>query len=144
MNLVIHDFEPGWDTYIEKLGYVVESNIAFSDVKTKDYKAVLILGGRAPEFLRHNAKVIAIVKEFDKSEKYIFSLCHGIQILAAAGLAKGNTVTCYENCRFDVESVGGIFNGKKEAVKDGRIVTGQTWQSHPDFYRLVFECLTEK
>lgn len=141
MNLVIHDFEPGWDTYIEKPGYIVESDIAFSEVNTSDYLAVLLLGGRAPEFLRHDAKVIDIVREFDRDGKYIFSICHGIQILTAAGLVKGKTLTCYENVRFEVESCGGTFVGKSEAVKDGRYVTGQTWQSHPDFYRLVFECL---
>ncbi len=141
MNLVIHDFEPGWDTYIEKPGYLVESDIAFSEVDTKDYLAVLLLGGRAPEFLRHDAKVLDIVREFDRDEKYIFSICHGIQILTAAGLVKGKTLTCYENVRFEVEACGGTFVGKSEAVKDGRYVTGQTWQSHPDFYRLVFECL---
>jgi protease I len=141
LNLVIHDFEPGWDTYIEKPGYIVESNIAFSNVKTKDYKAILILGGRAPEFLRHDKKVLDIVRDFDKQGKYIFSICHGIQILVAAGLVKGKNLTCYENVRFEVEACGGHFNGKKEAVKDGLYVTGQTWQSHPDFYRLVFESL---
>lgn len=141
MNLVIHDFEPGWDTYIEKPGYIVPSDVAFSDVETVNYKAVLLLGGRAPEFLRHNEKVIQIVKEFDKADKYIFSICHGIQILVAAGLVKGKTLTCYENVRFEVEVCGGTFVGEKEAVKDGKYVTGQTWQSHPDFYRLVFECL---
>lgn len=141
MNLVIHDFEPGWDTYIEKPGYLVESDIAFSEVNTQDYLSVLLLGGRAPEFLRHDAKVLDIVREFDRDGKYIFSICHGIQILTAAGLVKGKTLTCYENVRFEVESCGGTFVGKSEAVKDGRYVTGQTWQSHPDFYRLVFECL---
>lgn len=141
MNLVIHDFEPGWDTYIEKPGYLVESDIAFSEVNTQDYLAVLLLGGRAPEFLRHDAKVLDIVREFDRDGKYIFSICHGIQILTAAGLVKGKTLTCYENVRFEVESCGGTFVGKSEAVMDGRYVTGQTWQSHPDFYRLVFECL---
>ena len=143
MNLVIHDFEQGWDTYIEKPGYGVESNIAFSDVKTADYTAVLLLGGRAPEFLRHNAKVIEIVQEFDKTEKFIFSICHGIQILTAAGLVKNKTMTCYENVRFEVEACGGTFDGKNEAVRDGRYVTGQTWQSHPDFYRMVMGCLKE-
>lgn len=141
MNLVIHDFEPGWDTYIEKPGYIVESDIALADVKPKDYQAVLLLGGRAPEFLRHDSKVIDIVRDFDKQEKYIFAICHGIQILTAAGLVKDKTVTCYENVRFEVESCGGTFVGKKEAVQDGRYVTGQTWQSHPDFYRMVFKCL---
>jgi protease I len=143
LNLVIHDFEPGWDTYIEKPGYIVPSDIAFSDVVPADYTAVLLLGGRAPEFLRHNAQVIKIVQAFDKSEKYIFSICHGIQIMTAAGLVKGKTVTCYENVRFEVEACGGSFVGKSEAVRDGRYITGQTWQSHPDFYRLVFDCLNE-
>ncbi len=144
LNLVIHDFEPGWDTYIEKPGYGVVSDIAFSDVKTGEYIAVLLLGGRAPEFLRHNDNVIEIVKEFDKNEKFIFSICHGIQILVAAGLVNGKNLTCYENVRFEVEACGGKFDGKNEAVKDGRYVSGQTWQSHPDFYRMVFECLNEK
>ena len=143
MNLVIHDFEEGWDTYIEKPGYGVVSDIAFDDVKTDEYIAVLLLGGRAPEFLRHNAKVIEIVREFDKAEKYIFSICHGIQILTAAGLVKDKNLTCYENVRFEVETCGGNFDAKHEAVRDGRYVSGQTWQSHPDFYRLVFECLEE-
>lgn len=143
MNLVIHDFEPGWDTYIEKPGYIVESDIALADVKAKDYLAVLLLGGRAPEFLRHDAKVIELVRDFDKQEKYIFAICHGIQILTAAGLVKDKTVTCYENVRFEVEACGGTFVGKKEAVQDGRYVTGQTWQSHPDFYRMVFKCLED-
>ncbi|MBL7818368.1 MAG: DJ-1/PfpI family protein [Saprospiraceae bacterium] len=141
MNLVIHDFEPGWDTYIEKPGYIVPSDIAFSEVNTTDYTAVLLLGGRAPEFLRHNERVIQIVKEFDAAEKFIFSICHGVQILVAAGLVNGKKLTCYENVRFEVEVCGGHFDGKNEAVKDGRYVTGQTWQSHPDFYRMVFECL---
>lgn len=141
MNLVIHDFEPGWDTYIEKPGYLVESDISFAEVNPQEYQAVLLLGGRAPEFLRHDSKVIDIVKEFDRTEKFIFSICHGIQILTAAGLVKGKTLTCYENVRFEVESCGGTFEGKKEAVQDGRYVTGQTWQSHPDFYRMVFACL---
>jgi protease I len=143
MNLVMHDFEPGWDTYIEKPGYIVESDIPFSEVNSEDYIAVLLLGGRAPEFLRHDATVIKIVREFDQKEKFIFSICHGVQILTAAGLVKDKTLTCYENVRFEVEACGGTYVSKKEAVRDGRYVTGQTWQSHPDFYRMVFACLSE-
>lgn len=143
MHMVIHDFEEGWDTYVEKPGYGVMSDIAFSDVKVEEYLAVLLLGGRAPEFLRHDDKVITIVQEFDKANKFIFSICHGIQILTAAGLVKDKNLTCYENVRFEVEACGGKFDGKNEAVRDGRYVSGQTWQSHPDFYRMVFECLGE-
>jgi protease I len=85
--------------------------------------------------------VIALVQAFDKQDKFIFAICHGIQILVTAGLVQDKNITCYEHVKFEVESCGGTFIGKDQAVKDGRIVTGQTWQSHPEFYRLVFSCL---
>ena len=140
LNLVMHDFEPGWDTYIERTGYKVESDITFDQVETDDYEAILLLGGRAPEYLRHNEKLISIVNEFQTSEKWIFSICHGIQILIAAGLADGKHLTCYENVRFELEAKGGIFS-TEEAVRDGNFVSAQTWQSHPEFYREIFACL---
>ena len=141
LNLVIHDFEPGWDTYVERKGYYVNSDIAISEVIPEQYDALLIIGGRAPEFLRNDPQVIHIVQHFHQNDKFIFAICHGIQVLVTAGLVRDRTVTCYEHVRFEVESCGGTFVGKDEAVRDGNIVTGQTWQSHPDFYRLVFECL---
>lgn len=143
LNLVIHDFEPGWDTYIERKGYYVESDIALAEVQPSEYDAVLLIGGRAPEFLRNDPKVIAIVQHFHQTDKFIFAICHGIQILVTAGLVKDKNITCYEHVKFEVTSCGGTFIGKDEAVRDGKIVTGQTWQSHPDFYRLVFECVGE-
>ena len=143
MNLVIHDFEPGWDTYIERKGYYVSSDIAIPDVNPADYIAVLCIGGRAPEFLRNDHNVLEIVRHFALNDKHVFAICHGIQILVAAGLVKDKNITCYEHIKFEVTSCGGTFIGKDEAVRDGKFVTGQTWQSHPDFYRLVFECLNE-
>ena len=143
MNLVIHDFEPGWDTYVERKGYIVESDISFDEVSPGDYKAVLCPGGRAPEFLRNDQRVINIVKEFYESGKYVFAICHGVQILVTAGLVEGRNISCYENIKFEVESCGGIYATDGEAVKDGRIVTGKTWQSHPEFYKIVLNCLKE-
>jgi len=143
LNLVIHDFEPGWDTYKESPGYKVTADLTFDDVEAVDYGAILLLGGRAPEYLRHNPRLIQLVKDFDAKGKWIFSICHGIQILLAAGLAQDRKLTCYEHIRYEVESNGGNYCSTEEAVKDGNIVSGQTWQSHPDFYRLVFECLTQ-
>jgi protease I len=143
MNLVIHDFEPGWDTYVERKGYLVESDISFDDVDAADYKAVLCPGGRAPEYLRNDVRVIRIVKEFYNSGKYVFAICHGVQILLTADLVNQKKVACYEHVKFEVESCGGIYVTPDEAVKDGRIVTGKTWQSHPEFYKIVFNCLKE-
>ena len=141
MNLVIHDFEPGWDTYVERKGYLVESDISFDKVNTADYEALLLPGGRAPEYLRNDARVINIVKEFAGSHKYIFAICHGVQILVTAGLVNNRKIACYEHVKFEVESCGGVYVSPDEAVQDGKIVTGKTWQSHPEFYKLVFNCL---
>jgi protease I len=144
LNLVIHEFEPGWDTYKESKGYQIESDISFDDVITNDYEALLLIGGRAPEYLRNNARVIEITQQFSSSGKYIFAICHGIQILVTAGLVKNKKITCYEHVRFEVESCGGNYASTAEAVQDGKLITGKTWQSHPDFYRLVFNSLIRK
>ena len=141
LNLVMHDFEPGWDTYVERKGYLVEAEISFADVNSEDYEALLIPGGRAPEYLRNDATVIKIVQAFSESNKYIFAICHGVQILVTAGLVNQRRIACYEHVKFEVESCGGIYAANDEAVKDGKIVTGKTWQSHPEFYRIVFSCL---
>jgi protease I len=141
LNLVIHDFEPGWDTYVERKGYLVESDISFADVNVDDYEALLMPGGRAPEYLRNDPIVISIVQQFSRQNKYIFAICHGVQILVTAGLVDHKKIACYEHVKFEVEACGGIYVTPQEAVKDGRIITGKTWQSHPEFYRLVFNCL---
>src|SRR5271170_963751 len=117
LNLVMHDFEPGWDTYVERRGYGLEADVKFDDVIVDDFAAVLILGGRAPEYLRNNAKVIEIVREFDRQKKWIFAICHGLQVLAAAGLIDGKRVTCYEHVRPEVEQAGAIFVDQ-QAVHD--------------------------
>jgi protease I len=142
LHLVIHDFEPGWDTYKERSGYVMASDVTFEQVVVKDYFAVVCIGGRSPEYLRNNPKVISILQEFDKLEKWIWALCHGVQLPAAAGLVKGKRVTCYEHVRLEVETCGGTYV-KEKAVRDGRLVTCPTWVEHPEFYQLVFQCIAE-
>ena len=143
LNLVMHDFEPGWDTYVERQGYLIESEISFGDVDTNDYVALLIPGGRAPEFLRNDQRVINIVKAFFESDKYLFAICHGVQILVTAGLVDKRKIACYEHVKFEVEACGGIYITPDEAVQDGKIITGKTWQSQPEFYQIVFRCLNE-
>jgi protease I len=143
LHLVMHDFEPGWDTYIERQGYGLEADLALDQVKADEYEAVLILGGRAPEYLRNHAPLLDLLRTFDKAGKWLFAICHGIQVLAAAGLAQGKCVTCYEHVRLEAEQAGGRYS-TDQAVRDGRIVTAQTWQSHPEFYREIFACLAGK
>ncbi len=140
LHLVIHDFEPGWDTYVERQGYGLEADLTFDQANVADYDAILILGGRAPEYLRNDRRLLDLVRGFDARQKWIFAICHGIQVLAAAGLTKGKRITCYEHVRFEAEQAGGTFVDE-QAVRDGRIITGQTWQSHPEFYREIFACL---
>ncbi len=140
LHLVMHDFEPGWDTYVERRGYGIEADTTFANVTVAQFEAVLIMGGRAPEYLRNDPRVLAIVREFAATEKWIFAICHGIQVVIAAGLAEGRRLTCYEHIRNELETVGGTYS-TEEAVRDGRIVTAQTWQSHPEFYREIFSCL---
>ena len=140
LHLVMHDFEPGWDTYKEAPGYGMESDLAFDDVVVNDYEAVVCIGGRAPEYLRNDKRLIGILREFDRAGKWIFSICHGVQLLAAAGLIKGRRVTCYQHVRIEVEAVGAKWIDA-EVVRDERLVSAPTWQEHPAFYREVFACL---
>ena len=140
LHLVLHDFEPGWDTYIERQGYGVEATLTFDDVDVDEYTAILLLGGRAPEYLRHNETLLEITREFNAQGKWIYSICHGIQILIAAGLADGRKLTCYEHIRYEVESNGGTYC-TDEATRDKNIISAQTWQSHPEFYREIFASL---
>ena len=143
LNLVMHDFKPGWDTYIERKGYGLEADLAFGQVQVADYSAILLLGGRAPEYLRNNEALLAMVREFDRQGKWIFAICHGVQVLAAAGLASGKRVTCYEHVRREAELAGAQWVAE-QTVCDGRIVTAQTWQSHPSFYRELVARLSER
>jgi protease I len=141
LHLVMHDFEPGWDTYVERPGYVLPSDLTFQDVDVDEYEAILLLGGRAPEYLRNDKRLLEIVEEFRQQDKWIFAICHGIQVLVTAGLAQGGTeMTAYEHVRYEIEAAGGRYS-TLQAVRDGKIVTGQTWQSHPEFYRELFACL---
>ena len=140
LHLVLHDFEPGWDTYVERPGYGLEAEVSFDQVQVDHYDAILLLGGRAPEYLRNNRCLLELVREFEARGKWIFALCHGVQVLAAAGLTQGKCLTCYEHVRCEVEQAGGRF-ASEQVMRDGRLVTGQTWQSHPEFYREIFACL---
>jgi len=132
VRTAIHDFE-GDQTYTEKRGHNFTLNATFDAVNAADYDALVIPGGRAPEYLRLNAKVLELVRYFDKEGKPIAALCHGPQILAAAGVLKGRKVNCYPACAPEVGLAGGTFVALDfaDAMVDGKLVTGPAWTAHP-------------
>jgi protease I len=142
LHLVMHDFEPGWDTYVERQGYGLEAHAGIDELRAEDLDALVLLGGRAPEYLRHNHHLLAVIREMDAAGKWLFSVCHGIQVLVAAGVVSGRAVTCYEHVRSEVEAAGARYV-EEQATRDGNIVSAQTWESHPELYREIFRCLRE-
>ncbi len=134
LNSVIHDFEPGWDTYVEKPGYRIPADIAFRDVRPEDYDGIILSGGRAPEYLRNNADLRRIVTHFVERQKPIAALCHGSLILAAADALRDRSVATYEALRPDMERAGARFQDT-EVVVDRNLVSSRTWMDLPFFTR---------
>lgn len=128
----IHDFE-GDQTYSEKPGHRFSLNQDFDKVDPAAYDGLVIPGGRAPEYLRLNERVLEIVRHFDKTNKPIAAVCHGAQILAAAGILKGRTCSAYPACAPEVRLAGGHFPdiGIDQAHTDGNLVTAPAWPAHP-------------
>jgi protease I len=128
----IHDFE-GDQTYSEKRGHNFTVNATFADIREQDYDALVIPGGRAPEYLRLNPRVLEIVRHFAGANKPIAALCHGPQILAAAGVIRGRRISAYPACGPEVQLAGGILAdiGIDAAVTDGNFVSGPAWPAHP-------------
>ena len=132
VRTAIHDFE-GDQTYSEKRGHDFSLNANFADVKVKDYDALVISGGRAPEYIRLNKRVLEIVREFADANKPIAAICHGAQVLTAAGVVAGKTVSAYPAVGPEVNLAGGEYAeiGLTEAVADGKLVTAPAWPAHP-------------
>jgi protease I len=132
VRTAIHDFE-GDQTYSEKPGHNFVLNATFDDTRPEDYDALVIPGGRAPEYLRLNPRVLEIIRHFDSSGKPIAALCHGPQLLAAARVLTGKRLSAYPACAPEVELAGGTFVSLEvtEAITDGKLVTGPAWPAHP-------------
>lgn len=128
----IHDFE-GAQTYSEKPGHRFTLNATFGDVRPEDYDGLVIPGGRAPEYLRTVPGVIALVQHFARADKPIAAICHGAQLLAAAGVIRGRRVSAYPACAPEVELAGASYAEipVDQAVTDGRLVTAPAWPAHP-------------
>jgi len=142
IRTAIHDFE-GDQTYSEKRGHDFVLNATFADVKPADYDALVIAGGRAPEYLRLDAAVLDVVRHFFKADKPVAAICHGPQLLTAAGVVKGRRVSAYPAVGPEVSLAGGEYADIPidQAVVDGRLVTAPAWPAHPTWIAMFLEVL---
>jgi len=134
VRTAVHDFE-GDQTYSEKRGHDFALNATFDDVKEKTYDALVVPGGRAPEYIRLNPRVLEIVRHFASAKKPLAAICHGAQVLAAAGVIDGLKCSAYPACAPDVSRAGGTYADIPidKAVTDGFLVTAPAWPAHPDW-----------
>ncbi len=132
VRTAIHDFE-GDQTYSEKPGHLFALNFAFADVRADAYDALVIPGGRAPEYLRLDARVLALVRAFDAAGKPIAAVCHGAQLLAAAGVLGGRACSAYPACAPEVRLAGGEYVEipVDQAHVQGNLVSAPAWPAHP-------------
>jgi protease I len=142
IKTAIHDFE-GDQTYTEKQGHNFVLNATFADVTAENYDALMIAGGRAPEYLRLDKRLIHLVRAFAEEEKPIAAICHAAQILAAANVIRGRRVSAYAACAPEVRLAGGEYveTPPDGAIRDGNLVSGFAWPAHPKFLALFLEVL---
>jgi protease I len=143
LQFVVHDFVDGFDTYTEKLGYTMDADLAFADVKPADYVALVIPGGRAPEYIRNDPDFQRIAKHFFTEEKPVAQLCHAPLALAAAGLLKGRRTAAYPALQSDVIAAGAEYVDGAGVV-DGLMVSARAWPDHPTWMREFIQLLRAK
>lgn len=143
LHFVVHDFEPGYDTYTEKPGYSWDADIAFADVNPSDYAALVIPGGRAPEYIRNDSACQKIVRHFFENQKPVAQLCHAGLVLAACGVLKGRRTAAYPALESDIKAAGAEFINS-EVVVDGTMVSARAWPDHPAWMREFVRLLKQK
>jgi len=145
VRTAVHDFE-GDQTYSEKPGHNFELNATFDEVKAEDYDALVIPGGRAPEYIRLNDRVLKMVRHFAQANKPIAAICHGAQVLAAAGVLNGRSCSAYPAVGPDVTRAGGTYVSlpSNKAHVDGNLVTAPAWPAHPEWLAKFLQVLGTK
>ena len=123
-HLVQHEIEPGWDITVERPAYHMDADIAFGDIDPDNYVGLVLPGGRAPEYLRYDLDLMRITKDFFAQNKPVASICHGIEIIAAADVIRGRQVTTIPKCRFDAEVCGATYL-ERSVVVSGSLVCCQ-------------------
>jgi protease I len=143
LQFVVHDFVAGFDTYTEKPGYTWDADVAFADVDPADYAALVIPGGRAPEYIRNDSDCRRIVAHFFSEEKPVAQLCHAPLVLTAAGVLAGRRTAAYPALMPDITAAGAEFVDGA-AVVDGVMVSARAWPDHPSWMRAFIDVLRAK
>jgi protease I len=142
-HLVMHDTHPDWDITVESPGYRLAADIAFKDIRPEEYLGLVLSGGRAPEYLRYDEDLLRVVRWFFDKELPVASICHGIEIVATAGVIRGREVTTVPKCRFDAEVCGARFLNQ-EVVVSGNLVTARTWHDNHAWMREYLKLLNRR
>ncbi|NJN93595.1 MAG: DJ-1/PfpI family protein [Anaerolineales bacterium] len=142
VRTAVHDFE-GDQTYSEKPGHNFALNATFDEIDVEQYDALVIPGGRAPEYIRLNERVLDMVRHFFETNKPVAAICHGAQVLAAAGVLEGRECSAYPACGPDVKRAGGTFIDipADKAHIEGNLVSGPAWPAHPEFLAKFLQLL---
>jgi protease I len=142
VRTAIHDFE-GDQTYSEKRGHNFTLNASWDETMAESYDALVLPGGRAPEYLRLNHKVLETIRHFAREKKPIAAICHAAQLLTAAGVVNGRRVSAYPACGPEIEIAGGkyVALSMSEAIADGELVTAPAWPAHPAWLAKFLEVL---
>ena len=143
LQFVVHDFVEGYDTYTEKPGYTWEADLAFSDVNPSDYAALVIPGGRAPEYIRNDPDVQRIIRHFFGDDKPVAQLCHAGLALGTAGVLSGRRTAAYPALEPDIRAAGAEFVDGAGVV-DGAMVSARAWPDHPSWMREFVRILRER
>ena len=133
-HLVMHEKPPGWDITRESPGYHLQADVAFRDVKAAEFAGLFVTGGRAPEYLRYDPDLLDITTTFFHANKPVASLCHGIEVLAAANCIRGRKVTTVAKCELDATFAGATYVDEP-CVVDGNLVTARTWHDNTPLLR---------
>lgn len=145
-HTVLHEIPPGadpkWDITQERPGYHLQATAAFADLRAEDFAGMFLTGGRAPEYLRYNEPLLAITRRIVGAGKPVACVCHGIEILAAAGCLRGRRATTVAKCALDIEQVGGRYVDEPVVI-DGNLVTARTWHDNTALLRAFIQMLKQ-
>jgi protease I len=139
-HMVLHEQPPGWDITQETAGYHLHSDVAFRDVQPEEYAGLFVSGGRAPEYLRYDEDLLRITRHFFEAGKPVASVCHGVEIIAAADCIRGREVTTVAKCALDATTAGAKYIDRA-CVVDGNLVTARTWHDNTPFMKEFLKLL---